>query len=96
MRSNVDSILQQHNTDNGLIAAVQSHAGARCHESASLLNAYHLSALAYQASMKRQDRETAMSMLEIFQEAERKLRAFLYQCRLPGRLCQSSAVAGNN
>jgi hypothetical protein len=96
MRSNIDSMVQSYCVDDGLIAAVQSHAGARCHESASLLNAYQLSALAYQASMKQHDTDTARSMLEIFKEAERKLRAFLFQCRLPGRFRDLRRVAESN
>ena len=63
--------------DTRLIAAVQSRAGARCHQAASLLHVYYMCADVYRAKLHRGDHELARAALGRLHECERRLRDFL-------------------
>jgi len=67
-----------YNVDRQLIAAVQIHAGARCHQAANLLHCYCLAALAYESAVKQGDAKMAEEMQAILQESEANLRKFLF------------------
>ncbi len=87
MPSDFASPLGPLNIDIQLVAAVQCSAGARCHESANLLNSYQLWAQIYQRAMKSKDNEEARGALHMVQDSEVNLRKFLFQCRSPGGRC---------
>lgn len=100
MPSPLNASLGPYNIDSHLIAAVQINAGARCHESANLLNCYYLSAQTYGDALSREDDETAQWAIKILQDSEVSLRKFLFQCRqlthprdLANELIESHAVA---
>lgn len=86
MQSNINQSLGSYNIDRQLIAAVQINAGARCHESANLLNCYQLCAQVYRDAIDCQDEEEVEWALKILQDSEVKLRMFLFQCRRPPRM----------
>jgi hypothetical protein len=76
-----------------LVAAVQTHAGARCHESANLLSNYYLSADVYRRRLGRGDRTAADAAWLTLKQAEIRLREFLTDGFYPsGRGC--AALAG--
>ena len=60
-----------------LVAAVQTHAGARCHESANLLSNYYLSADVYRRRLGRGDPTAADAAWRTLKQAEVRLREFL-------------------
>jgi hypothetical protein len=60
-----------------LVAAVQTHAGARCHETANLLSNYYLSADVYRRRLGRGDRTAADAAWRTLKQAEVRLREFL-------------------
>ena len=60
-----------------LVAAVQTHAGARCHETANLLSNYYLSADVYRRRLGRGDRTAADAAFQTLKQAEVRLRQFL-------------------
>jgi hypothetical protein len=64
--------------DTRLIAAVQSRAGARCHQSGNLLYSYYLCADVYRCRMKRGDAEASKAAWKRFLEIENRLREFLF------------------
>ena len=88
------------NLDTRLIAAVQTRAGARCHQAASLLHGYYMCAEVYRAKQRRGDRELVQAALGRLQECERRLRDFLTACPqpaaawTPGRPSPAYAYAG--
>ena len=82
MQSAVLSPLGPYNIDRHLVAKVQSSAGARCHESANLLNCYYLSAQVYQGALEHKDNEEAQWALKFLQDSEVNLRKFLFQCSI--------------
>lgn len=87
MPFDVTSPLGPFNLDRQLVAAVQCSAGARCHESANLLNCYYLWAKLYERAMEVKHDEEARGALKGVQDSEVNLRKFLFQCRVPGGGC---------
>jgi hypothetical protein len=81
MRSADLSLLQSYNVDTQLIAAVQVNAGARCHESASLLSSYHCCAELYRRALDRKNEHKIATASKLLEDAERNLRKFLFRCR---------------
>lgn len=82
-----------------LVAAVQTHAGARCHVSANLLSAYYLSADVYRKRCGRGDEAAVNSAWRTFKEAEIRLRHFLTDlfdpCRMQDQeIGTATAIAG--
>jgi hypothetical protein len=77
---NMNDHFGPYNVDRQLIAAVQIHAGARCHKAANLLHCYCLAALAYDSAIKQGDAKLAEEMQTILHESEANLRKFLFQC----------------
>jgi hypothetical protein len=71
-----------------LIAAVQTKAGARCHESANLVQAYYFRADVYRMQMRNKDAVAAEAARRSVQQAETQLRRFLtdlsWPCSLGG------------
>jgi len=86
-----------------LIAAVQTKAGARCHESANLVQAYYFRADVYRMQLRNKDAVAAEAARRKVQQAEVHLRRFLtdlssWPCSLggpgDGRVsCDCQAVA---
>jgi hypothetical protein len=79
--------LSAFNLDRKLVANVQAHAGARCHEAAGLLFAYHLSAEVLRDAGGTSEALEAQASLD---RAERELRRFLARRRgawLPSPAC---------
>jgi hypothetical protein len=74
-----------------LVAAVQTRAGARCHQSANLLSAYYLSADVYRKRCGRGDDAAASAAWRTFKQAEIQLRHFLTDLFDP---CGGAADAG--
>jgi hypothetical protein len=66
--------------DTRLVAAVQSGAGARCHEAANLLQSYLVCAEVYRMRLQRR-KEKAQEAWSTLQQAKVKLRKFLCECR---------------
>jgi hypothetical protein len=64
--------------DTRLIAAVQSRAGARCHQSGNLLHSYYLCADLCRCRIKRGDAEASKAAWKRFLEIENRLREFLF------------------
>jgi hypothetical protein len=61
-----------------LVAAVQSRAGARCHESANLLHTYYLCADVYRSRARRGDDAAAVDAAwQMLKRAEVRIREFL-------------------
>ena len=77
MKSKTHPRLGRDSTDSGLICDVQTHAGAHCHESASLMFSYHLYAELYRTAMGESGRGLALIDLE---RSEVALRKFLWKC----------------
>jgi hypothetical protein len=72
---------QSYNVDAQLVAAVQINAGARCHESASLLSSYHCCAELYRRAVDRRNEHKIATASKLLEDAERNLRKFLFRCR---------------
>ena len=85
MRSSIPCELCGNVIDSHLVADVQKHAGARCHEAANLLNCYTLLAELHRRAISTQDSEAARSAHDMITDAEVNLRKFLFQCRWPER-----------
>lgn len=60
-----------------LVAAVQTRAGARCHQSASLLSAYYMTADVYRKRLNRGDGDAAYAARQTLRQVEQRLREFL-------------------
>jgi hypothetical protein len=60
-----------------LVAAVQTRAGAHCHESANLLQAYYFRADVYRAKLRNKGAVAAEAARRNVQQAEARLRQFL-------------------
>jgi hypothetical protein len=71
-----------------LVAAVQQRSGARCHESANLLQAYYFSADVYRMKVRNRDAAAADVAWRGVRRAEAQLRKFLTN------LCWQPARAG--
>ena len=77
-----------------LIAAVQTKAGARCHESANLVQAYYFRADVYRMQLRNKDAAAAEAARRSVQEVEVRLRKFLTDLSWPcslGRLSDGPA-----
>lgn len=81
MKSGISQTFVPHSTDLRLIAAVQRHAGARCHESANLLHCYGLCAESYRQAFDQHDEAGSQPALESLERSEVNLRKFLWECR---------------
>jgi hypothetical protein len=66
--------------DTQLIAAVQTRAGARVHESAGLLNAYRLSVDCYRLMLRKGDARATAEARVSCDQSEVRLRRFLASC----------------
>jgi hypothetical protein len=75
-----------------LIAAVQTKAGARCHESANLLQAYYFRADVYRMQLRNKDAVAAEAARRSVQQAEVLLRKFLSDLSWP---CSLSGLRDN-
>ena len=73
-----------------LVAAVQSRAGARCHESANLLQAYYFRAEVYRMQLRNKNSVAAEAARRSVHQAEVRLRQFLTNLLWP---CSLGAVA---
>jgi hypothetical protein len=81
-----------------LIAAVQTKAGARCHESANLVQAYYFRADVYRMQLRNNNVVAAETARRNVQQAEVRLREFLtevsWPCSWGGEVsCDCQAVA---
>lgn len=63
--------------DTRLVAAVQRGAGARCHESANLLQAYYFCVQEYQRAARERDVVGLVELWTILQDAKAQMRSFL-------------------
>jgi hypothetical protein len=84
MKSQIGYSLEPHSADVRLIAAVQRHAGARCHESANLLHCYGLCAESYRQIVDQHDEAESRPALASLKQSEVNLRRFLWECRPDG------------
>jgi hypothetical protein len=66
-----------------LVAAVQTNAGAHCHESANLLQAYYFRADVYRVQLRNGDAVAAEAARRSVHQAEVRLRQFLTNLRWP-------------
>jgi hypothetical protein len=66
-----------------LVAAVQTKAGAHCHESANLLQAYYFRADVYRMQLRNKDAVAAEAARRSVQQAEVLLRKFLTELSWP-------------
>jgi hypothetical protein len=66
-----------------LVAAVQTKAGAHCHESANLLQAYYFCADVYRVQLRNNDAVAAEAARRSVQQAEVRLRRFLTNLSWP-------------
>ena len=73
--------LHPFNIDVRLIAAVQVHAGAHCHEAGDLLAAYELWAELHRQAVDAHHEDEARESRDVLCETEADLRRLLYQCR---------------
>jgi hypothetical protein len=71
------------NVDLQLVAAVQTHAGARCHEAGTLLNCYTLWAELNQQAVRTHNVRDERASRTILEKTEVDLRRLLFQCRWP-------------
>jgi hypothetical protein len=85
MRSPSVSAFDPYNVDVMLVSAVQTHAGARCHEAANLLSYYTLCAELHRRAVDHQNADEAQSSRVLLEESEVELRKFLFQVRRPQR-----------
>lgn len=76
-----DSSFDPFNVDVQLIAAVQAHAGARCHEAGNLLAAYELWTVLHRQAVAAQRADEARESRNILDATELDLRRLLYRCR---------------
>ena len=81
MKHQISSSWGPCNTDWQLIADVQTHAGARCHESASLIQCYEFCAILYQESLGDNDSAETRELADDLQRSEAELRRFLWECQ---------------
>jgi hypothetical protein len=69
-----------------LVAAVQTNAGAHCHESANLLQAYYFRAEVYQVQLRNKNASAAEAARRSVHQAEVRLRQFLTNLLWPSSL----------
>ena len=86
MQPSIPSLFDPFNVDVQLISAVQTHAGARCHEAANLLACYSFWADLHRQALRDHDARQARTSRGGLEESEVSLRRFLFQCRWPERL----------
>jgi hypothetical protein len=67
--------------DSYLIAQVEQHCAAHCHEAANLVGAYTLSFAAYDRAQRNMDYQKLASSRELIEQAETNLRRFLFKTR---------------
>jgi hypothetical protein len=85
MRYPISAHFDPYNIDVKLIAAVQTNAGARCHEAANLLSCYSLCAELHRRAVDDRDADEARSSRVLLERTEVDLRKFLFQVRWPQR-----------
>ena len=83
MKAEAHTDFPLHTIDTRLVAAVQTNAGARSHESGNLLQYYYLAACVYEIAFSRHDGQDADCASQAFEESEVALRRFLFQCLWP-------------
>jgi hypothetical protein len=86
-----ETALSAYSVDLRLISAVQTHAGARCHEAAGLLSCYALWTELHRQAVAGRDVDEAQRSRKALEDGEAKLRRFLFQCRSPQRWGASAA-----